>query len=346
MSIRIVSIDTGNAVCKGVRAGRGSTPTAITFPNAWTRPQDDALSRWKGFGVKDQLVIRLDGGERLALGESAYELGRVQHQRAGYARYDSPEYPWLVAGLLAKLYPTAGGEIALTFSLPVDGFSRAEEQIERLSGRWQVEYDDGHEVSNLSFIVRPERAVPEAFGSLCYYVLSSDGSAFIDLELAEGSVAIVDIGGYTTDVLTFRTLDLGPVYGSVERGIINVREDINAAIKRQFLRSDLKTPALDQIIETRQYRHAGQVHDVGEIVDGALWDLTNGVLDIWTNRLEGGVDYDAVIFTGGGTPIIAPKLLPHIQHANVKVVPRDEAHLANVIGAYRYALHLRTYGGG
>jgi hypothetical protein len=344
MTAKTVSIDTGNAMCKGVRAGR-STPTTVAFPNAWTRPHDDALSHWKGFGVKDQLVIRLNGGEQLALGDSAFELGRVQHQRAGYARYDSPEYPWLVAGLLAKLYPTAGGDIELTFSLPVDGFARAGEQLERLAGEWQVEYYNGHETANLNFTVNPQNVVPEAFGSLCYWILSVDGSKFIDLELAEGAVAVVDIGGYTTDVLTFRTLDLGPVYGSVERGVINVREDINAAIKRQFQRSDLKTPAIDQVIETKRYKHAGREYDVADIVDAALWNLTDGVLDIWINRLENGVDYDGVILTGGGSSLIAPYLLPHLEHDNIKVVPRDQAHLANAIGAYRYALHLRLFGG-
>jgi hypothetical protein len=345
MTGRIVSIDTGNAYCKGVRAGRGSTPTTVAFPNAWARPQADALSRWQGFNTREQLVISLNDGEALALGESAFELGRSQHQRAGYLRYDNPEYPWLVAGLLAKLYPSAGGEIALTFSLPVDGFARAEKQIERLAGRWQVEYHNGREVSNLNFIVYPENVVPEAFGSLCYFILAIDGSKFIDLEMAEGNVAIIDIGGYTTDILTFNALELGSVYGSVERGVINVRDDVNAAIKRQFQRSDLKTPALDQVIETRQYKHAGDTLDVAEIVDKALWDLTDGVLDIWQNKLEAGVDYDAVVFTGGGAPLIAPILLKNIRHGNIKVMPKDESHLANAIGAYRYALHLRSQGG-
>jgi hypothetical protein len=342
MTGRIVSIDAGNAFCKGVRAGRRNIPTSVAFPNAWARPQQDALSRWQGFNTKEQLLISLNVGETLALGESAFELGRSQHQRVGYVRYDNPEFPWLVAGLLAKLYPTAGGEILLTFSLPIDGFSRAQEQIERLQGRWQVEYNDGRSVTNLNFTVLPDNVVPEAFGSLCYFILAVDGSRFVDLEMAEGRVAVIDIGGYTTDVLTFNALEIGTVHGSVERGIITVREKVNAAIKRQFQRSDLQTPALDKIIETGEYKHAGEVHDVDGIVEEALWDLTDGVLDIWQNQLEGGVDYDAIILTGGGAPLISPSLLGNLRHSNIKCIPRDEAHLANAIGAYRYALHLKA----
>jgi hypothetical protein len=107
MTARIVSLDVGNAYCKGVRAGR-NTPTTVAFPNAWARPQADALSHWQGFNSREQLLISLNGGETLALGESAFELGRSQHQRVGYVRYDNPEFPWLVAGLLAKLYPMLG----------------------------------------------------------------------------------------------------------------------------------------------------------------------------------------------------------------------------------------------
>lgn len=84
------------------------------------------------------------------------------------------------------------------------------------------------------------------------------------------------------------------------------------------------------------------MHDVNDVVETALWDLTDGVLDIWQNQLEGGVDYDAIILTGGGAPLVAPALLPNLRHDNIKCIPRDESHLANAIGAYRYALHLRS----
>ena len=342
MTARIVSLDTGNAFCKGVRSGRRGSYTTVAFPNAWARPQADALSRWQGFNTREQLLISLNGGEALALGESAYELGRSQHQRVGYVRYDNPQFPWLVAGLLAKLYPSAGGDILLTFSLPVDAFSQAQHQVEQLSGQWQIEYNDGRQTTNLNFNLQPDNVVPEAFGSLCYFILAVDGSRFVDMEMAEGRVAVIDIGGYTTDVLTFNALEMGTVRASVERGIINVRDDINTALKRQFRRSDIVAPALDQIIETGEYRHAGEAHDVNQVVEDALWELTDGVLDIWQNRLENGVDYDAVILTGGGAPLVAPSLLPILQHSNIKCIPRDEAHLANAIGAYRYALHLRS----
>jgi hypothetical protein len=342
MTARIVSLDTGNAFCKGVRSGRRNSYTTVAFPNAWARPQEDAVSRWQGFNSREQLLIALNGGEILALGDSAFELGSSQHQRVGYARYDNPEFPWLVAGLLAKLYPNAGGDILLTFSLPIDSFGQAQEQVERLTGHWQVEYNDGQNTTNLNFTVEPDNVVPEAFGSLCYFILAVDGSRFVDLEMAEGKVAVIDIGGYTTDVLTFNALEIGTVHSSVERGIINVRNDVNAAIKRQFRRSDLPTPNLDKIIETGEYKHAGETYNVDDIVESALWELTDGVLDIWQNQLEGGVDYDAVVLTGGGAPLVSPTLLGNLRHSNIKCIPRDEAHLANAIGAYRYALHLKS----
>lgn len=346
--MQIASIDTGNAEYKGVHLDATEAhdaPIAHAFPNAWARPKEGDLDQWEGLGAgKKRMIVSLNGGERIAVGESAFALSRYQHERAGYARYTDTHYPTMVAGLLAKLFPD-GEEIALTMSLPVDGFGQAAGQKARLQGEWLVEYDNGGGSREIRYFIRPAHVVPEAFGSLCYFILSYDGQAFVDEQLAEGRVAVIDIGGYTTDILTFDALDMGGVYGSVERGIIEVRGDINTAIKRQFQRSDLTTPQIDRIMTPVEdgryiYTHAGVAHDVTEMVESALWTLTDGVLDIWHNRLEAGVDYDAIILTGGGSVPVGPSLLPKLEHGRILRPPEEHAKLANAIGALSYALHV------
>jgi cell division ATPase FtsA len=167
------------------------------------------------------------------------------------------------------------------------------------------------------------------------------------VELAESRVAVIDIGGHTTDVLTFRDLSLTPTYGSVERGVLQVKEDINKEIKHRFNRHDLDPRDLDVIMKPDRvgryyYRHAGMLEDVTEIVEEAVWELTTGVLNVWTNQLRSGVDYDVVVFTGGGAPVIRPFLETRIQHGNILRVDDRQAHLANAIGAWRFAAFRRT----
>ena len=246
------------------------------------------------------------------------------------------------------MYPTKGGSLSLTFSLPVDGFNQAAEQVERLSGEWSFTCR-GRE---LTFDIPKDSVLPlpEGFGSICYFLLSSDGTRMVDLELAESRVAVIDVGGYTTDILTFRELNLAPVHGSIERGIIQVRNAVNSAIKHEYKRPDLQRMDIEQIIHTRKYKHRGKHIDVNDIVEPALWDLTQEVLAVWNDPtgLAGGVDYDAVIFTGGGAPLIRPFLeaamkTQGVLHSNILRVPDEEAHLANAIGAYRFAAFRRHH---
>ena len=337
-----VSLDVGNALCKGVRANAAP----VVFPNLVATDRNNILRDFTGFTARNPLIVEMDG-QRWAVGDSAADLSRTPRAQVGYARYDSPDFKALVAGLLGEMYPSRGGTIALTFSLPVDGFGQAARQIRRLAGTWDVVVRG----RRLTFDLPAElmTPVPEAFGSVCYFMLSEDGTRIVDVELAESRVAVVDIGGYTVDVLTFRELSLTPVHGSVERGVIQVKEDINREIKHRFHRHDLDPRDLEAILRSDRagrhyYRHAGSLEDVTDIVEEAVWELTTGVLNVWSNQLRNGLDYDFVIFTGGGAPLIRPFLEQHIQHHNILRVDDRYAHLANAIGAWRFAAFRRANG--
>jgi hypothetical protein len=335
-----VSLDVGNALCKGVRANAAP----VVFPNLVATDRNNILRDFTGFSSREPLIVEIEE-QRWAVGDSAADLSRTPRAQVGYARYDSPDFQALVAGLLGEMYPTRGGTIALTFSLPVDGFGQAAKQIHRLAGTWDITVRGRKLTFELpANLMTP---VPEAFGSVCYFMLSEDGARIVDLELAESRVAVIDIGGYTVDVLTFRELGLSPTYGSVERGVIQVKDDINRAIKHAYNRHDLDPRDLDAILTPDRdgrhyYRHAGLWEDITSIVEEAVWELTTGVLNVWTNQLRGGVDYDAVIFTGGGAPVIRPFLEQQIQHGNILRVDDRQAHLANAIGAWRFAAFRRA----
>lgn len=335
------SIDTGNALIKG-RRGR----TNIVFDNLIGSVADSDLLGFAGFGDDNAAIVEMGGG-RWAVGQTAAALSRNPRADVGYARYDQPEFRVMIAALLGELYPRRGGEVALTFSLPVDGFGRSREVVKTLAGEWQFHYKG----RDHTFIISESliQAVPEAFGSLCYFALTADGKDIANIDLTEERVAVIDVGGFTTDVLTFRELDLQSTFGSVEQGILDVQKSINRALKRQFNRGDLDHRDLQSMLLNGKgryhYRHAGRAHDVTDIVESAVWELTQGVLQIWHDSLGAGVDYDAVIFTGGGAPIIRPFLERRIDHGNILRIDDNLSHLANVIGAYRYRAFMRQMEG-
>jgi hypothetical protein len=214
-----------------------------------------------------------------------------------------------------------------------------------LLGQWEVEYDG----RALNFEVPDELIdmVPEGFGSLAYLCLSESGKRFTDRDLAGSRVAIFDFGGYTLDINTYHALNLGPYNESLTTGLIHVRNDVNRALKRYYNRGDVPSRVLDEVIRTKHYRHAGgDWDDVSDIVDGALIGLMKDALRVWQEELEGGADYDTVIVTGGGGPVIGPLLAPQLNHGDVRIIPEGEAHLANAWGSLRHRKFKREYAAG
>jgi len=284
------------------------------------------------------------GGKQWVVGELAYDLALKTHSQTTYSRYGTDEWYALIAASFIKLYSKRSGAIALTASMPVSQFraGRRDEIKEMLVGQWEAE----HEGRLLVYEVLPDLLdlIPEGFGSLAYLCLSETGKRFADRDLASARAVVFDFGGFTLDITTYDSLGLGPYNESITTGLINVRHAINREMKRRYNRGDVPDKVLDEVIQTGQYRHAGgQPETVQDIVDAALIGLMKDALRIWQEELSGGVDYDTVIITGGGGPIIGSLLAPQLRHHDVRIIAEGEAHLANAWGALRHRKFKREY---
>lgn len=352
MSTNIYEVggDFGNWGAKVVREGHSVTIRNVAVRYDGTEDElyelglfgDAGTSSNRGEVPTESARIRL-GDEEWLVGEWAYQIGVKAFAKTTYARYGTDEWYALVAASFARLYKRSG-VIALTFSLPVSQFrvGRHHEVKEMLVGQWVIEHDG----RVLTFEVPEDMidVVPEGFGSLAYLCLSDSGKTFTDRELAGSRVALFDFGGFTLDINTYDALRLGTYNESLTSGLIDVRNEVNRALKRYYNRGDVPSKVLDEVIQTRTYRHAGGApEDVSDIVDGALIGLMNDALRVWQEELGGGVDYDTVIITGGGGPVIGPFLAPQLGHYDVRIIPEGEAHLANAWGSLRHRKFKREY---
>lgn len=351
--IYYVSKDDGNFLNKGIRDGK-----IVVMRNVAARYDgaDDALRALGLFGAEgrepgsskdehptDSAVVQW-GGEEWVVGELAYDMGIKSFEPTTYSRYGTEEWYAIIAASFVKLYSKRSGVIALTFSMPVSQVKagRHREVKEMLAGAWEV----GYEGKNLHYEVPDDLIdmVPEGFGSLAYLCLSEDGKRFQDRSLAESRVVVLDFGGYTVGVTTYDMLSIGSYNNTIETGLIHVRNQVNQELKRRYNRPDVPSTILDRVVKTKTYRHAGgPEEDVGDIVDRALIQLMKDAHKVWNEDLSHGADYDIVIITGGGGPIIGPLLMPQLQHRNVRIVPEGEAHLANAVGALRHRKFKREY---
>ncbi|MBN1137677.1 MAG: ParM/StbA family protein [Anaerolineae bacterium] len=353
-SLYQISLDPGNWGGKAVRDDGHYT----VIRNVAMRDNggEDNLRSLTLFGSQNESSA--NGGPQtysvqLKLGGECWLVGDLAERRllgrggevTGYQRYGSAEWDALFGALLASLYPKRSGTVALTISAPVIRIKAGEGDrlIDLVARQWEIEYEGRY----LTYTIPAEMVdlVPEGFGSLADRCLSDSGRSFTNRQLAESSVVIIDIGGFTTDFMTFDALELGPYNDSIDRGLFSVYSTINAAIKQRYKRqSDMATRDIEQLLQTRRYSHkGGPEQDVTDIVEDALGDLVREIRERWVQELRSGDNIDAVIFTGGGGPLVGPLVKPQLDHGNVDIIPYGEAHLANAFGALKHRKFVDYY---
>jgi hypothetical protein len=312
-------------------------------------------SKEEGDIPTDSVLLTLEGHQRIA-GELGYLVDRHAQSKTGNDRFGSQEWHEMVAAGLTMLHPKKSCRIGLTYSIPVSQF-RANISVQDKRGTWH-EMKKRDYVRNLlcrtweverngrelTYEILPDlfELVPEGYGTLASLCIAENGRRFTDRTLAESRVILVDIGGITTDILTFGKLQPLDYAESLTTGLIHVRNKVERAIVRRFNRDNVPPKILDQIIQTKKYAHAGYAPvDVSDIVEDATSKLVDDVLRVWTEELGRGADYAGVVFGGGGGPVIAPIIERQIDHGNIYFIPRGQAHDANARGMkYRRMMQL------
>lgn len=345
-----VCADIGNWGAKVVREGQATVIRNVAI--AYDGSDDDfqeAVSfsnnaKGKGDGeIKTESARFWLGEQQWVVGEDAYNINARAQSETSYSRYGSPEWYALIAASFLKLYKRSG-TIALTFSMPVsqfravvdDGSGGAVRQRDRvaemLAGTWDITAEDG---KRLVFEIDPDQIdmIPEGAGSVAGLCIHPSGRSWIDEKLKDSKKVVFDFGGFTLDVLTFAGLKPLDYNRSLTSGLINVRNTVEAKIMDRFMRGNMPPTVIDEVIRTGRYKHAGgNPVSVKDIVDGALVTLMKDALRVWREDLGNGADYDTVIITGGGGPVLGPLLKPQLGHGDVRIIPAGEAHLANAWG--------------
>lgn len=334
--------DWGNYAAKSVRAGQTVIIRNVAMRYDGTDDEFRDLASMSGpNGHHDEEATEsarfFFGGHQWVVGEAAYELALRTYSATSYSRYGTDEWYALGAASFLKLYGKRSGTIALTFSIPVSQFraGRRDEIREMLVGQWQIETDDNKQ---LVYEVPGEMIdiIPEGLGSLAYLCLAESGKSILDRQLMESRVVLFDVGGFTLDVLTFQGFKFGQYNESLTTGLLHVRSEVESALKRKYNRTDIPDKILDEVLRTGMYQHAGHKPDnVKPIVEAAAIKLMKDALQIWQRDLGSGADYQTVIITGGGGPIIGPLLKPQLGHGDVRIIPAGQAHLANALGSLR-----------
>lgn len=185
------------------------------------------------------------------------------------------------------------------------------------------------------------RVISQALAA--YFDLLLDINGNINTEIEEISndskIAIVDIGGRTTDIIT---IDLGgesvDLSKSVTRdiGALYLKDAIKQKIMNEFDISQISSSVLTRILEKNNFRYNGKIVDVSAIVKQEKFLLTNKITSLVNQVLDLDFsEYGIVAFIGGGSILIQDEL-KKIYANKENVVLTDDPQFANSRGMLKF----------
>jgi plasmid segregation protein ParM len=176
--------------------------------------------------------------------------------------------------------------------------------------------------------------IPEALAAWYDFVIvTSDDGVTLDADRVNAPVAIVDIGGRTTDYVVVR--DQGIVHessGSLNRGMLNVKVRVANGIQEQFDGDELGEQSIARAVETHRLRLHGKDHDVSDLVKVAKRELVEGLYTETRRKLGLGVELDRVLFVGGGSTALSDDIADWFPNQTIA----DHAAFANARGMLKY----------
>jgi plasmid segregation protein ParM len=326
----IIGIDLGYGHVKAI-AENGQT---VCFPSLVAPAESIRFKADVGASVAANGLTLYDTTEGdLFIGELAARQGRPGAVRSprDRDRVADPIVTHLADAAFAKLLSGMDYvRASIVTGLPVDFYRDAIQLADHLRGQHLAETDERSIVVDVEDVL----VVPQPFGALLSILLDERGKLMADVaHLAQGRVAVLDVGQFTTDLILVDSLEyIEAGSASLEVGVSTALEmlrkvlldehrisyephELEVAIRRGWLVIDGQTVHLNGLAGD----HLSTIAQSVEARARTLWNI--GTLS-------------AIVLAGGGALALKDWLKPYFRQA----LYAPDAAMANVTGFLRYGL--------
>ena len=270
-------------------------------------------------------------------GDAVYSVGAVDGAPTHFEGY-----PW--SGLNRTIVQhtlqqagLAGRSVHAVSGLPVSAFYRKSGELRQAT--------IARKRDSLKQTVRPlseglpvgiafHEVIPEALAAWYdYVIIDQDDGVTLDADRVSVPVAIVDIGGRTTDFVVVK--DKGVLHassGSLQCGMLNVKYSVTEGIQARFDLETLSEQLVSQVVENNVVRLQGKDHDVSALVESAKREIVERIHAETRRQLGLGLELDRVLFVGGGTMALAEDIANWFPHQAIAEHPA----FANARGMLKY----------
>jgi plasmid segregation protein ParM len=200
----------------------------------------------------------------------------------------------------------------------------------RTSLKQSVQPIDGRLAAGIAF----HEVIPEALAA--WYdtvIVEREGRAAIDEQLLAVPMAIVDIGGRTTDYVVVK--DQGIIHGSsgsLQCGMLDVKQQVANGIQERFDLETLGEQRVAQAVDNQVVRLHGKDYDISPLVQSAKQQVVERIHAETRRQLGLGVELDRILFVGGGTVALAEDIANWFPNQTIAEHPA----FANARGMLKY----------
>jgi len=241
------------------------------------------------------------------------------------------------AGLGGQSLHAVSGLPVTTFYL--ENGTRREDTVarKRESLKRRVEPLDGRVPASVAF----HEVIPEALAAWYDHVITERaGETVLERGRLEAPIAVVDIGGRTTDYVV--VADQAVVHGasgSLRSGLLDIRREVREGLRARFGLEEVGERTVREAVRHRRVRLFGETHEVSALVEAAEAQLVERLRAETERKLGRGAELERILFVGGGALALAAQLRGWFPNQAIAEHPL----FANARGMLKY---LRYVGGG
>lgn len=162
---------------------------------------------------------------------------------------------------------------------------------------------------------------------------NAEGDLVKNLDLYNKSMAIIDIGGRTTDIAVIQSsrLDVSRC-ATIDVGMLSIKDIIAEQLRQKF---DLEPNAemLNQAVDKGEVRLWGRPQSVADILSEAKNTIAQRIQAECKRRIGNAADIDEVVFVGGTVVELGPLLDGWFKNQRIG----DDPEFANARGMQKYA---------
>lgn len=237
---------------------------------------------------------------------------------------------------------TTGDTIKLVTGLPVSLFNKGymDDLKKSVIGKHKVTFDfnlDGSALNVVDFNVTEVEFLPQPAGTVYDMLLNSESGFKNDnmVKIADGTLAVLDIGFGTTDLMIMKSLDfVAKSSRSINKGVKDIMNNVREQVVA-LANEEIPLHAIEDTRETKTISIKGKTYDLTPMYTRACNALFMEIKAITDFVWEKEPTISTYIITGGGVHLLG-NMFKSAYGSTVNVMLNEDPQFGNVKGYLKY----------